>query len=97
MAPPSIPAVRIALVRYRYTPHGGAERYLDALARGLLSMGAQVRILSSSWESRAPGAVPVEAVRVPAKPAPLRVLGDGGEPAKGRTGPWPAHSTGFGR
>ena len=66
--------MRIALVRYRYTPHGGSERYLDALARGLASEGAEVRILSSSWGSGAPGAVPVETVHVPSKPAPLRVL-----------------------
>ena len=66
--------MRIALVRYRYTPHGGSERYLDSLARGLASAGAEVRILSSSWGSGEPGAVPVETVQVPARPAPLRLL-----------------------
>ncbi|MGE5247625.1 MAG: glycosyltransferase family 4 protein [Verrucomicrobiota bacterium] len=66
--------MNIALARYRYSPHGGAERYLDGLLQGLASQGARVTLLTASWEGAASGAVSVETIRVPAKPAPLRLL-----------------------
>lgn len=66
--------MKIALVRYSYSPHGGAERYLDALLQGLSSQGASVTLLTASWDGAAAGTVPVETIRVPAKPVPLRLL-----------------------
>lgn len=64
--------MRIALVRYRYSPHGGAERYLDALAAGLQAAGARILLLSSSWEGGADPKLPWERIAVPRKPAFLR-------------------------
>jgi UDP-glucose:(heptosyl)LPS alpha-1,3-glucosyltransferase len=65
--------MKIALVRYRYSSHGGAERYLDALAAGLRSAGAQIRLLSSSWEGGDTPNIPWERISVPRRPVPLRL------------------------
>ncbi|HEX7523191.1 MAG TPA: glycosyltransferase family 4 protein, partial [Candidatus Deferrimicrobium sp.] len=66
--------MRVALVRYRYSPHGGAERYLDTLCAGLSAAGAEVRILCASWDGASAGQVGVERVSVPRKPASLRLF-----------------------
>lgn len=65
--------MKVALVRYRYSSHGGAERYLDTLAAGLRSAGAQIRLLSSSWEGGDTPNIPWERISVPRRPAPLRI------------------------
>ena len=65
--------MKIALVRYRYSSHGGAERYLDMLAAGLQASGAQVRVLSSSWEGENIARLPWEKLSVPRRPVPLRL------------------------
>ncbi len=65
--------MKIALVRYRYSSHGGAERYLDMLAAGLAASGAQVRLLSSSWEGGGAERFPWENISVPRRPVPLRL------------------------
>lgn len=64
--------MRVALARYRYTPHGGAERYLDGLAERLREAGAEIRILSSFWEGAERTASFWERVRVPRRPALFR-------------------------
>jgi UDP-glucose:(heptosyl)LPS alpha-1,3-glucosyltransferase len=64
--------MKIALVRYRYSSHGGAERYLHMLAAGLQA-SAQVRVLSSSWEEGNIARLPWEKLSVPRRPAPLRL------------------------
>ncbi len=64
--------MRIALARYRYSPHGGAERYLDGLGERLREAGADVRILSSSWEGAEKTVSSWERIRVPKWPASLR-------------------------
>jgi UDP-glucose:(heptosyl)LPS alpha-1,3-glucosyltransferase len=64
--------MRIAFVRYRYSPHGGAERYLDGLAERLREAGSDVRILSSSWEGAEKSVSSWERIRVPKRPASFR-------------------------
>jgi UDP-glucose:(heptosyl)LPS alpha-1,3-glucosyltransferase len=64
--------MRIALVRYRYSPHGGAERYLDSLGERLGEVGADVRILSSSWEGAEKTVSSWERIRVPKWPVSFR-------------------------
>jgi len=66
--------MKIALVRYAYSPHGGAERYLDGLLRGISTRGAHVKLLTASWEGGASGTVSMETIHVPGKPVPLRLL-----------------------
>jgi UDP-glucose:(heptosyl)LPS alpha-1,3-glucosyltransferase len=65
--------MKIALVRYRYSSHGGAERYLDTMAAGLRSAGAQICLLSSSWEGGDTTKIPWERISVLHRPAPLRL------------------------
>jgi UDP-glucose:(heptosyl)LPS alpha-1,3-glucosyltransferase len=66
--------MKIALVRYRYSPHGGGERYMDTLSAALSGAGAEVRILCATWDGSSAGKVGVERISVPRKPAPLRLL-----------------------
>ncbi|MBK5095665.1 MAG: glycosyltransferase family 4 protein [Deltaproteobacteria bacterium] len=66
--------MRVALARSRYSPHGGAERYLDALANRLRETGAHVRILSSSWEGAEQSGSSWVRIDVPNRPAPLRLF-----------------------
>ncbi|GAB4240975.1 MAG: glycosyltransferase family 4 protein [Deltaproteobacteria bacterium] len=66
--------MKVALVRYRYSPHGGAERYMDTLSAALSDAGAEVRILCATWDGSSAGKVAVERISVPRKPVPLRLL-----------------------
>ena len=66
--------MKVALVRHRYSPHGGAERYMDTLSSALSDAGAEVRILCVSWDGSSAGKVGVERISVPRKPVPLRLL-----------------------
>ena len=65
--------MKVALVRYRYSPHGGAERYLDSLAAGLGTTGVEVCLLSSRWEGTAGRGIPWEKIAVPPCPAAVRL------------------------
>jgi UDP-glucose:(heptosyl)LPS alpha-1,3-glucosyltransferase len=66
--------MKIALVRYRYSSHGGAERYVDTLSAALSDAGAEVLILCASWDGSSAGKVGVERISAPRKPVPLRLL-----------------------
>ncbi|OIP36723.1 MAG: hypothetical protein AUK27_00885 [Deltaproteobacteria bacterium CG2_30_66_27] len=66
--------MKVVLVRYRYSSHGGAERYMDTLSAALSDAGAEVRILCASWDGSSAGKVGVERIPVPGKPVPLRLL-----------------------
>lgn len=41
--------MKIALIRRRYIPHGGAERYVQNLSRHLVEGGHEVHLFSHSW------------------------------------------------
>ena len=66
--------MRVALVRYRYSSHGGAERYVDALAEGLVSSGAEVRILAADWEGSPGKGFSVETISVLRRPSSIRLF-----------------------
>ena len=67
--------MKVALVRYRYSPHGGAERYLDGLlARLAGAEGMRACLLAASWEGEGASVVPLVRIAVPPKPAPLRLF-----------------------
>jgi UDP-glucose:(heptosyl)LPS alpha-1,3-glucosyltransferase len=66
--------MKVALARFRYTAHGGAERYLDALAAALADSGAEVRLLASSWTGEAARRVALEPLSVPDRPRSARLL-----------------------
>ena len=46
--------MKLALVRQRFTWHGGAELYVSRLARRLVEQGRQVHVLARSWEDDGP-------------------------------------------
>ncbi|HSO71524.1 MAG TPA: glycosyltransferase family 4 protein [Thermodesulfobacteriota bacterium] len=48
--------MKIALIRRRYSPHGGAEKYVDRLSQKLLALGHEVHLFSTEWPQR-PGLV----------------------------------------
>jgi UDP-glucose:(heptosyl)LPS alpha-1,3-glucosyltransferase len=66
--------MKIAVVRQRYVPIGGAERYLHAVATELAARGHEVHLFAHSWN--APPADNLHFHRVPMVPAPgfLRAL-----------------------
>jgi UDP-glucose:(heptosyl)LPS alpha-1,3-glucosyltransferase len=67
--------MNVALVRYRYSPHGGAERYLDGLlARLAGAEGTRACLLAASWEGEGTSVVPLVRIAVPPKPVPLRLF-----------------------
>lgn len=43
-------AMRIAVVRQRYTPYGGAERFVERALRALVEEGAQVTLIARNWQ-----------------------------------------------
>ena len=55
--------MKIALVRYKYTPYGGAERYMARLIDGLVAAGHEVHVFAAQWD--AAGVGPVQVHRVP--------------------------------
>jgi UDP-glucose:(heptosyl)LPS alpha-1,3-glucosyltransferase len=65
--------VRIALIRQRFTPGGGAERYVARLSEGLSAVGHEVHLFAQRWAGATPG---VRVHRVPVIPVPgfLRLL-----------------------
>lgn len=44
------PALRIALVRQRYNPFGGAERFVERALAALAAEGAEITLITRSWE-----------------------------------------------
>lgn len=65
--------MRIALIRQRYTPSGGAERYLAGLVTGLAGAGYEIHLFANRWMEATPGVIHH---RVPVLPGPAfaRVL-----------------------
>jgi len=44
-------ALRLAVVRQRYNPHGGAERFVERAFGALAASGTDVTIIARSWEA----------------------------------------------
>lgn len=64
--------MRIALVRQRYVPQGGAERALDALLRELGREGHEVHVVAHRWDAAMDRPVAVHRVPLPPGPSFLR-------------------------
>ena len=43
--------MKIAIVRKKYTPYGGAERYLHGLIGRLIEMGHEIHVYANTWPS----------------------------------------------
>lgn len=50
-SPGALGQMKIALVRMRYVPYGGAENYLALVGKELLRLGHEIHIFSSRWDS----------------------------------------------
>ena len=47
---PGQPALRVAVIRQRYNPYGGAERFVERAMGALVGEGAQVTLIARSWQ-----------------------------------------------
>ena len=47
--------MRVAIVRQRYNPHGGAERFIERALPALGRLGVDVSLIARSWQSDATG------------------------------------------
>jgi UDP-glucose:(heptosyl)LPS alpha-1,3-glucosyltransferase len=59
--------LRLAVVRQRYTPHGGAERFVERALGALAASGADVTVIARSWDTAASVAARDTAASVGAK------------------------------
>ena len=56
--------MKIALIRYRYTPFGGAERYMSRLIGGLRAAGHEIHIFAAEWDAEVEPGVSIHRVPV---------------------------------
>jgi UDP-glucose:(heptosyl)LPS alpha-1,3-glucosyltransferase len=56
MAPGDLPTLNIALVRARYSPYGGAERFAARAMQALGGQGVSVTVIARSWKGEGPQA-----------------------------------------
>lgn len=47
------PDIRIAIIRQRYNPFGGAERFVERALNALVSEGAEVTLITRNWDGAA--------------------------------------------
>lgn len=66
--------MRIALIRQKYTPFGGAERYMARLVEGLAAAGHEVHILAAQWDAGGDARVTLHRVPIARKPGWLKSL-----------------------
>lgn len=66
--------MKIALVRQKYTPYGGAERYMARLVTCLASEGHEVHIIAISWEGPQTAGVNFHPVQIIKRPGWLKAL-----------------------
>lgn len=55
-------SLRLAVIRQRYTPYGGAERFLDAALAALAERGVAVTLYTRAWPAPADGALALRIV-----------------------------------
>lgn len=66
--------MKIALIRQKYTPFGGAERYMARLVEGLAAEGHEVHILAAKWDAGGEAAVTLHRVPIVKRPGWLKAL-----------------------
>lgn len=65
------PPMKIALIRYKYDPFGGAERFTQALVERLAARGAEVHLYARKWSGPPSGDIELHRVGGPSWPAIL--------------------------
>lgn len=66
--------MKIALIRKKYTPFGGAERYMARLIEGLVAEGHEVHVLAAVWDSGGDASITVHPVPILRRPGWLKSL-----------------------
>ena len=66
--------MRIALIRQKYTPFGGAERYMARLVEGLAAEGHEVHILAAQWDAGGEACATFHRVPIVRHPGWLKAL-----------------------
>jgi UDP-glucose:(heptosyl)LPS alpha-1,3-glucosyltransferase len=66
--------MKIALIRQKYTPFGGAERYMARLIEGLVAAGHEVHVLAAKWDAGGDAKIQLHPVRVVRRPGWLKAL-----------------------
>lgn len=66
--------MKIALIRQKYTPFGGAERYMERLIGGLVAEGHEVHVLAAVWDNGGDASITVHPVPIRRKPGWLKSL-----------------------
>ncbi|HBG05014.1 MAG: hypothetical protein A2075_19840 [Geobacteraceae bacterium GWC2_58_44] len=66
--------MKIALIRQKYTPFGGAERYMARLVEGLAAEGHEVHILAAKWDAGGEAKVTFHRVPIVRRPGWLKAL-----------------------
>ncbi len=65
------PPMKVAFIRYRYDPFGGAERFTQVLVERLSARGAEVHLYARKWSAQPPAGVIVHRVGGPSRPSIL--------------------------
>ncbi len=55
--------MKLAIIRRRYTPYGGAERFIERIARRLMERGVDTTILAEQWEAKNDASASLQVVR----------------------------------
>lgn len=55
--------MKLAIIRRRYTPYGGAERFIERIAARLSEGGVATTILAEQWDAAEKPAAPMEVLR----------------------------------
>lgn len=63
--------LRVAFIRYRYDPYGGAERFTQSLAAMLAERGAEIHVFARKWSDFADGRACLHRIGGPSWPALL--------------------------
>jgi len=64
--------MRLAVIRQRYTPFGGAERFLENALQALIERNVTVTLYTREWRAPSPHGACVSAKRTPKRQATRR-------------------------
>ncbi len=64
--------MKVAFIRYKYDPYGGAERFTDAVIRSLADRGVEVHVFARQWATTAVPSIVVHPVGGPDRPSLIR-------------------------
>ena len=66
------PLLKVAFIRQKYDPFGGAERFTQRVLAHMASRGAQIHLLARDWKHEPPPGLHFHAIRCPKTPSWFR-------------------------